>query len=374
MLFGRKSEREFTRWASQQRVPVHDEVRVSHMVQAYFSKNWLVNGDTIRPEFMQELQEFVQDLILKYDGQTIVFDMQSLQHKAEKFDLRGAKGANVNLVLHSNYLMSFSECDIGKLSFSQNESCACLSNSKVGEIFCNVNQRCNLTLSNCWVRNLALTRLSIGTLDVIGGRIANFDCPMPGQGNPFDGSVTIVGTFVPRTKHGYQVAGAQPYRNMRFHLAAIQNAPASSFFHSAEQAMERDDERGVNWWLNYLYEKLSDYGSSPARPLWFLACLWIATTALLYCDGVAVSSIGDGAIGWQKALTGDDVWHQLFRSATLGIQPISWVGGLTSQGRTVVLAANSVAMQLWLMFSGVFSAILIALFIFAVRRRFRMVG
>lgn len=233
--------------------------------------------------------------------------------------------------------------------------------------------RLRIKLANTWLGCLWLRPASILSLDVSGGGILDIDCVPPGEKNPFVGSVSFNRVFLPRKKGVYGMPGAQPYRNLRYHLNALQNAPAASFVHSAEQGMERQDERLLNWLFSYLYELLSDYGASPARPIGWLIALWVCLTLTLFMfDGVEVGTKGMDPVGWQASLIGDDWCNRLLRSVALSVQPLSWLGALSSQGRTVQLVAANIWFQGALIFEGILSAVLLALFAFALRRRFRM--
>ncbi|MFN3935876.1 hypothetical protein [Parvibaculum sp.] len=230
----------------------------------------------------------------------------------------------------------------------------------------------SLNFTDCWIGELRIVSGCIEDLAFIRGGIFKFVCPGPAEKNPFSGSILFSNVFLPRTRKEYLIGGAQPYRNMRYHLSQLQNGPAASVFHSAELAVERDDERGLNWLFNFLYDEFSDYGASPVRPLAWIGLLWTLTTIILYWSGVDIAGEGKDAVGWQSCLHETGLWGDLLRAAILGFQPISWLGSLISSGPSVALVPHSLLAQVWLVIDGILSTVLLALFIFALRRRFRM--
>ena len=229
-----------------------------------------------------------------------------------------------------------------------------------------------LKFQECWIREFRMDPGSIIDLAFFGGGIFNLRCPAPADKSPFRGSVSFSGVFLPRTRTNYDIGGAQPYRNMRYHLSQLQNGPAASVFHSAELAVERDDERGLNWLFNFLYEEFSDYGASPVLPLVWIGLLWLLTATVLFASGVNIGGTSGTAVGWQVCLYEAGWKGELLRSVILGFQPISWLGSLLSSGPSVPLVPHSFFAQIWLVIDGILSTVLLALFIFALRRRFRM--
>ncbi|MBX3506779.1 MAG: hypothetical protein KF895_14965 [Parvibaculum sp.] len=230
----------------------------------------------------------------------------------------------------------------------------------------------SLSVVDTWIGRLVLGAGSSRDFIFIRGGVGAIDCAAPGTENPFCGSVTFSEVYLPRTRRSKLIEGAQSYRNMRYHLAGLQNGPAASLFHSAELAVERDDERGLNWIFNFLYEEFSDYGASPVLPLIWIVLLWVLTTTILFAAGVDVGGDAKNAVGWQSFLYGTDWRSELSRAVILGFQPISWLGALISSGHTVPLVPNNFCAQIWLVIDGILSTVLLALFIFALRRRFRM--
>ena len=222
-------------------------------------------------------------------------------------------------------------------------------------------------LKNCKIGTLEITKAH--QIHMEGGCVLNIQVAAPGNNNPLTGSVNFANTFFPRNKFEYLLASAQPYRNMRHHLRAIENGHMANLFHSAELAVERADDPIFNKLLSYLYEKLSDFGSSALRPLMYWFGLLIATTIVIYVFDGAIPAFDDKTvyIGWRHGLIeGCEFTKASYLSFRSMINPLGLFGT-----RELIIPANGKLMML-LSLVGLTSVMLITLFILAVRRRFKM--
>ena len=209
---------------------------------------------------------------------------------------------------------------------------------------------------------------------MIGGCILNLDCPPPGDENPFTGSVTFSNhVFLPRSTT-FPISGAQPYRNLRSQLAKLQNSPAVGFVHAAEQGIEREQYSRFNKFLSICYEALADYGFSTLRPIVWLVILWILSAlVILAVDGAERPPEFEKVIylgSWREILIDDGWVGRLSRAVLLSIY--SMVNPLGVFGVKSLIVAKHWSLQVFLLFEGIMSIAFIALFILALRRRFRM--
>lgn len=228
-----------------------------------------------------------------------------------------------------------------------------------------------LVLNNTWIGNLELYAACSKNFEMVGGGIFNLDCPPPDSDNPFTGSVTFQKVFLPRTAKVYPIEGPQPYRNFRAHMVKLENTPAVNFIHAAEQALERETDTRFNKFLGYCYEYLSDYGSSTLRPLlWFAIFLVFNATLIYWVDGTVQALPDEFYSGWRTILLEPDVSSKLSRAIMLALQSIFNPFGVF--GVRTLVVAQQVWLNLWLGISGLFSAVLIALFVLALRRRFKI--
>jgi len=265
-----------------------------------------------------------------------------------------------------------------------------LSNVSVKELFVGA-EKVNLHLNNC---NIGLLRVqdhrkaeirvhesNIGTLNVRGdsigyyemkgGSLLNVVCPAPKSDNPFTGTVSFTpNVFFPRKRGTYILPGPQPYRNLRYHLRALENVQMANLIHSAELAVERKDDPWTNKVLSWFYEMMSDFGSSALRSILWLVLLYLLSAwAILWSDGAVSAAPTSELIGWQQALV-DPLWGEEARSLYLAFQPL--VNPIGIFGPKSLLIPRYPLLALGLSLQGLLSLILLALLIFAIRRRFKI--
>jgi len=211
---------------------------------------------------------------------------------------------------------------------------------------------------------------SLGHYEMQGGSLLNVVCPPPGAGNPFTGTVSFTkDVFFPRERNRYILLGPQPYRNMRYHLRSLENAQMANLIHSAELAVEREDDSWTNWFVSHLYEGMSDFGSSVLRPfLWLLLLYSVSVCAIFYSGGAEVPPLSD-LVGWQRTLI-DPAWGEYWRALYLALQPV--VNPIGIFGPKWLLIPRYSDLAAWLSLHGFLSLILLALLIFAIRRRFKI--
>lgn len=227
-----------------------------------------------------------------------------------------------------------------------------------------------VTIENCRVGTLTLTPHSIGHYEMRGGCILNIDSPPPGDKNPFTGSVSLLNVFLPRDTRHYLLRGPQPYRNLRAHLRSLENAQTANLVHAAEMAVERETDTKMNNFFSVLYELLSDFGSSALRPILWLTGLLILSSVVFYAfDGAHVAR-SDNLVGWRCVLLQSDQWGRAWRAVVMALQPIT--SPLSIFGARGLLVPNSISLAIWSVIQGVLSITFIALFLLAIRRRFKM--
>lgn len=227
----------------------------------------------------------------------------------------------------------------------------------------------HLTIEDTNIGTIKLEHNAVAHLDMQGGCILNLECPPPGSENPFTGSVSLSNVFLPRSTEKYLLEGPQPYRNFRYHLRSLENAQTANLVHAAELAVERRADTKTNKLLSVLYETFSDFGSSTLRPLLWLGLLLMLSATITYItDGAAL--VEQPYVGWRSILEQQDGNGRLSRALVLAFQstsnPLSILGG-----KSLVVPKYGY-LALWSAIQGLFSVVFIALFVFAVRRRFKM--
>ncbi len=249
-----------------------------------------------------------------------------------------------------------------------------------------------MTIKNCdiaWLRvnrqtfsNLTIQDSNIGTLELDGGQclahydmrsgsILNVECEPPGPGNPFTGPVSLRTVFLPRDSENYLLKGPQPYRNLRLHLLNLGNVPAASLVHAAELAVEREEEyTKTQKLMSILYQLFSDFGLSAFRPIGWLIALFLVSVILVWATDGATLLEGERYFGWRSILQWEDWLGSLWRALVMSAQPVANPIGIFRGG--TLLVPEYTWLAIWLRMQTLFSIILVALFIFAVRRRFKM--
>jgi len=230
-----------------------------------------------------------------------------------------------------------------------------------------------VTLHNAHIGNLEILPGVLKHYEMKGGSLLNIICPPPSGGNPFTGTVSFKDVFLPRKRKVFILQGPQPYRNMRHHLRNLENAQMANLIHSAELAVEREDDSWTNRILSYLYEWLSDFGSSALTPLlWQVFLLSLSMSLIFYSDGavLAFSESASALVGWQTILIDTNESGDLARAVYLALQPV--VNPIGIFGPKSLLVPRYPWLAVWLSLHGVLSVILLALLIFAIRRRFKI--
>ncbi|WP_045447854.1 hypothetical protein [Tepidicaulis marinus] len=246
--------------------------------------------------------------------------------------------------------------------------------SDVRQFFVRENSHLKLEIEEAHIGFLSLAANSVTDFRVRGGSILNMSIPNPHAGLPFTGSVSFQSVFFPKNTKVYGLSGAQPYRNMRAHLASLQNGPGVSLFHSLEMAVEREELSYFDAMVSWFYGFSSNYGASAGRSLLILLGVWAASILLLCAVDGAVIANGacDDPRGIQQAVCSPEVAGSLSRSAILSLQPLTLFGNLLGVGRSVTIVASNWWVQIFLVFEGLVATTLLALSVFALRRKFRL--
>ncbi|HEV2161194.1 MAG TPA: hypothetical protein VGR52_03010 [Stellaceae bacterium] len=226
----------------------------------------------------------------------------------------------------------------------------------------------NVEIIDCWIGTLRCGPFIAG-LSVSGGGILCIDCPPADGDNPFTGSVFFErNVFFPR-KAGGRVIDAQPYRNMRAHMAKLENSPMVSLFHVLELVVERKKERrGFTRFISWLYEVLSNCGGSVGRPFGIWVALMVLTCMILFLGNAVV--VTPRSHNWLSGLANSSHWRALERGALLTLE--GTFNPLGIFGTTGIVSPKYVWAAVVMFVHGVFSATLAALFVVGLRRRFKM--
>jgi hypothetical protein len=257
---------------------------------------------------------------------------------------------------HGPIILDLNNCTISNIDIvgslgAPNTACLQITNSRIGQIIARPK--------------------SIENLSITGGTVLNIITPPPGAENPFIGEVSFSNVFFPRTSKYMRTNGPQLYRNLCYHLMDLHNEKNANIVHSAELAIERESDSPFNKFISFVYETLSDFGNSTLRPVFcFMLFSLFAISFITYFDGSLPGQSQSNYIGWQKILLEDNLDGKIARAIVLtGQQILNPLGLLGHKGLTV--ARNGWILAISIIYS-LLSLILITLFIFAVRRRFKL--
>lgn len=268
--------------------------------------------------------------------------------------LTGFRILNLHLAPYVGVTLCIHRCEIAALVISNHSNSA-------------------IELTDTWVGRATFSQGSCRSFSIERGGIWGLSTPPPSDENPFLGDVLIDSdVFLPRVAGRYFIDDPQEYRNLRHHLTSLNNVPAAQIVHAAELAMERQRSSKFTRFLSTGYEWITDYGTSPERALKAFCLGWFAN----FC--VLVISRG-GFLRWLTQLSVSPAENWL-PSAYLFERAARQVGAALqlTVNPTAALGPSGISADLMSYGSilltpiAVYSATVIALFIFAVRGKFRL--
>lgn len=231
-----------------------------------------------------------------------------------------------------------------------------------------------LKIRNSWIGTLQLGSKTICDFDMSGGGILSIECPSPQEINPFNGSVTFQNVFLPRKTEGYPLKGAQPYRNMRYHLKALENTGMADLYHAAELAIERETDTRTNRILSRLYETFSDFGGSTIRPIMWLLLVFSFSVLFYYSsDGITLALDEKMYTGWRDVFvvsTQNEISSRAAKASIYAAQQL--VNPLGIMGSKSLLIPKNLFILIWATIQSLISTTLLTLLILAIRRRFKL--
>ena len=229
----------------------------------------------------------------------------------------------------------------------------------------------NVDLHSTNIGHFILAPNCLVDLKIEKGVILNITCPPTHQENPFVGSVSFKDVdFQNKPLEGF-LRGAQPYRNLRYHLRSMENSLAANIIHSVELTTEREEDTTDNKFFGFLYQIISNYGASTSRPLiWLIGTFVLSFIIIYFSDGAVPLTDKSLYVGWRSTLLCDGFRGEMAKSVLLSLQ--SSFNPLSIFGTKSFLIPKNFWIAALTAVQGVFSAIFIAFFIFALRRRFKI--
>jgi hypothetical protein len=226
--------------------------------------------------------------------------------------------------------------------------------------------RRNVRLENCKIGSIQFRASCTATLEIVGCSVRRLSAPTPNQASPFTGSVEVrKSNFSPAFEN------AQAYRNLRHHLQSLHNHEAASVFHAAEMQAEVGRQSIVDKFVSHFYRTVSNYGGSSARPLVIFAIFVFLNFAFLYStDGAILIGDVSESDGWRFDMYGMDQHARALRSAVFALNQAFNPLGIF--GTRLLLSGKTWDIALISLLLGIASTAAFALFVLAIRRRFRL--
>ena len=234
-------------------------------------------------------------------------------------------------------------------------------------------QPAEVELTDCIIGTLQLgAEGQVKRLEIRGGAIANIACPTPSQKNPFSGSVRFGNVGLPTSKTQTKLfKDPQGYRNLLVHMEKLNNLITANKIRAKQMQAEREDDKGVALFINWGYGTFANYGTSPGRPLAWIFGLYVIVAVIAYlADASSLSSVL-GHEADQYMSFSDPQWGRLNRAWLLPLQSAVNPFGVFFDSRKTLIP-SSVWWGFALTVYGVISDLLLLMFIFCIRRRFKV--
>ena len=234
-------------------------------------------------------------------------------------------------------------------------------------------RKMDIELSNCWIGSLHIGKDCLKNLNIVGGGIANIECPPADGPNPFVGNVQVSrATLFPTRKDQLGLfQSPQAYRSLHSHLMKHDNILVANRMRALQLRAERLDERGFGRFSNWFYGTFANYGTSSGRPLIWLVASYAVSLLLGWwlCDyGHLTRRLFDD--GGAQSMYLDEHGGRIVRVLSLPLQSIvNPFGTLFDSTRLII--PDTWQFNLWLVIQGLFSDFMLLLAGLSVRRRFK---
>lgn len=236
------------------------------------------------------------------------------------------------------------------------------------------NKEKNIIITNSFINIFNIYSNSITNLKMLGGCIMNIKTPPTHADNPFKGDVIFHKVYFRKNKISGKLTElqSQPYRNLREHLLELDNYKTANTIHAVIQEIDLQYDDVFNKLTGKFYRFASNYGSSPVTAISLVLLIWLSVILLVAVSGGVEMSkfVTDSPVGWYQSMSPDSTYNKLTRGIVLSTQntfsPFTML-----YGRGLVIPSTTTVAFISILQS-ILSPIFLALFIFAVRRRFRL--
>lgn len=237
----------------------------------------------------------------------------------------------------------------------------------------------SVDISNCIIGEIAFQG---------GGQIKSFVCKTTyikyitnNIDDIFYGQIELENVIFDRTRNeddeffrqkGLRISSPQDYRNTRLNLIQKGNLRAAGIFQYVEFSLERKRRPFSSlFFIDYIYEKISDYGNSITKELATLAINLFITTFILYITNTAIVNPKNfPTAGWQIFLNHQGFWSSVVKQIILQSEFIR--NPFSFQETQLLVISRNFFLSVFLFFDTIFVYILSFLIISTVRKYFRI--
>ncbi len=322
--------------------------------------------EDLQSHITQELSNGIHPRILIHANRTVNYTIDLRHIPIDKYihliSIQGNGSINfvggyykeikINSSSNTEFHYEFDSCNIGALEIS---SCPnyYAKYSSIGVLHSTGSSAIrNIELSNCNILGLTANNSNLCAGDFIIDSSTYFS-----DKTSIDSDISLLDN-------------KQVYSNIRKAEQERGNILVANLFHVLEFKSSRTHEKWQIKIFNYLYQWISNYGTSTARPLtMFIILFFITTTISFNEDAVELQQSEEFYKGWQKSLLVKD--NKLTQSIVLSTQSIINFGGIIGT-KNLVVAKEGTNTSYWLFIHSLLSITSLTMFIFALRRRFKM--
>ena len=146
---------------------------------------------------------------------------------------------------------------------------------------------------------------------------------------------------------------------------------AANLMRALELRTERQHDRGLNWAINWAYDRFAGYGRSPGRPLLIAIGLYFVVAAFLYqFDGGVLGVDERFYTGWRELVRESGREGRAYRSALLALQTVINPFGLFGVRKLVITGTGFG--QALIVVQGLLTYSLFIMSAFGIRKRFKL--
>lgn len=301
---------------------------------------------------------------VEIEGKTKVLD------DLQKFDFQSSSGKRwISKLAYRGYLdLEIVHGWIGSMEIvGGSRGLILIDTCQLGELV--IKGECRLSIAHSNIGSLKISHAVKG-LEIISSNLFNIETSDKITNG--DVHVDLKSWFPIKTRANSNkslLSNINVYSKLRKELHEAGNIAVSGYFYVRELRASRQCDTWTALIFNYLYDFLSVYGTSIKRPLIIFVLLFAFTSYTAYQEDAVMPADKECKLqGWQEQICKSD---KTIMALTLATQSILNPGGIISPKSLVVTKLGTFT-NVWIWLHSAFSITLFTLFIFSLRRRFKV--